>query len=76
MVVSRKLAGSAVRRNLVKRHARAMFQAWCARHASLDGVDVVIRVTADICALSRQAEFSELSSLFSAFAPPRAEAVN
>lgn len=75
-VVSRKLAGSAVRRNLVKRHARAMFQAWCVRHGSTGGVDVVIRVTADIRGLSRNAEFSELSSLFSTLALPGAEARN
>ena len=72
-VVSRKLAGSAVRRNLVKRHARAMFQQWCVRQGTPGCVDVVLRVTADIRGLSRAAEFSELSSLFSTFAPPRAE---
>ena len=72
-VVSRKLAGSAVRRNLVKRHARTMFQTWCLRHGDVGGIDVVIRVTADIRGLSRAAEFSELSTLFSALAPPGAE---
>jgi len=72
-VVSRKLAGSAVRRNLVKRHARAMFQEWCLRQGALGCVDVVLRVTADIRGLSRGAEFSEISSLFRALAPPRAE---
>ena len=49
-----------------------MFQTWCLRHGDVGGIDVVIRVTADIRGLSRAAEFSELSTLFSALAPPGA----
>ena len=75
-VVARKLAGSAVRRNLVKRHARAMFQQWCVAQDGSGCVDVVLRVTADIRSLSRSAEFFEISQLFSAFTPPRAEVEN
>lgn len=68
--MSNKLSGGAVRRNLVKRHARAMFQQWCRERIANDapGFDLVIRVAADIRALSRNAEFDEMRALFSQLA--------
>ena len=64
--MSNKLSGGAVRRNLVKRHARAMFQQWCRERIANDapGLDLVIRVAADIRALPRNAEFDEMRELF------------
>lgn len=62
MVASKKLAGNAIRRNLVKRHAREVFRACCAHVPQ--GPEVVIRVTADIRGLSRAEQFAEISDLF------------
>lgn len=65
MVVSKKLVGNAVRRNLVKRHAREVFRARMAGPAIwAGGVQVVIRVSADIRALPRAAQFAEITDLF------------
>jgi ribonuclease P protein component len=70
LVVSRKLSGSAVRRNLVKRQARALFSDVCklrqGRQAS--GVDVVVRLIADVRSLERGAGFSEMRDLFAGIA--------
>jgi len=75
MVVSKKLAGNAIRRNLVKRHAREAFRASvCGPVPASDdsaqdgpasgGLEVVIRVTADIRALPRAEQFAEIKALF------------
>jgi len=64
-VVSKKLAGNAIRRNLVKRHAREAFRArLAALAASARGLQVVIRVAADIRTLPRAAQFAEINGLF------------
>lgn len=66
-VVSKKLAGGAIRRNLVKRHAREAFRASVAGAGAADGgLQVVIRVAADIRALPRQAQYAEIVALFAA----------
>lgn len=66
MVVSKKLAGNAIRRNLVKRHAREAFRACLSDSGQTGGsaLEVVIRVSADIRALPRNEQFAEISSLF------------
>ena len=67
LVVSRKLAGSSVRRNLVKRHARELFRFQTAGSGvDLRGLDVVLRVVKDLRGLDRQAELLEMRGLFSA----------
>ena len=67
LVVSRKLAGSSVRRNLVKRHARELFRLQRAGvGANSGGLDVVLRVVRDLRGLGRQAEHLEMRGLFSA----------
>ena len=71
VVVSKRLAGNAVRRNLVKRHARAMFHQWrTERHTGcLPGYDVVLRVAADIRRLARDEQSAEMRALFREAAP-------
>jgi ribonuclease P protein component len=66
MVVSKKLAGNAIRRNLVKRHAREAFRACLSDtgQAGAPALEVVIRVAADIRTLPRDEQFAEISSLF------------
>lgn len=67
MVVSKKLAGNAIRRNLVKRHAREAFRACLSQDsgpADASALEVVIRVAADIRKLPRHEQFAEISSLF------------
>ena len=67
LVVSRKLAGSSVRRNLVKRHARELFRFQAAGSGvGSRGLDVVLRVVKDLRGLDRQAELLEMRGLFSA----------
>jgi ribonuclease P protein component len=70
MVVSKKLAGNAIRRNLVKRHAREAFRACVSAQAQAadgfgeGGLEVVIRVSANIRALPRAEQFAEITALF------------
>lgn len=67
LVVSKKLAGSSVRRNLVKRHARELFRDRpAAARGKTGGLDVVLRVVRDLRGLDRQAELLEMRGLFSA----------
>jgi ribonuclease P protein component len=70
LVVSRKLSGSAVRRNLVKRQARALFADACkARQVQeMAGVDVVVRLIANVRALDRGTGFTEMRELFAGIA--------
>lgn len=69
LVVSKKLAGNAVRRNLVKRHARDLFRLWCAGQPAGTGArDLLLRVVADVRRLDRAAQFSEMRTLFGALA--------
>ena len=66
MVVSKKLAGNAIRRNLVKRHAREAFRACLSDtgQAGAPALEVVIRVAADIRTLPRGEQYAEILSLF------------
>jgi ribonuclease P protein component len=67
LVVSKKLAGNAIRRNLVKRHAREAFRHWRAeREASAGARDMLVRVVADVRALDRSEQFAEIRELFGA----------
>jgi ribonuclease P protein component len=58
-VLSKRLARTAVRRNLIKRQGRALFD------ASLQ-LDVVLRLTARVDSLDRGMQFAELRTLFAA----------
>lgn len=63
LVISRKLTGSAVRRNLVKRQARGLFaQEVCV--AGREPIDLVVRATASLAKLDRRALFGQLRALF------------
>jgi ribonuclease P protein component len=75
MVVSKKLAGNAVRRNLVKRQARAAFYARFAgpEKSAMPGLEVVIRVATDIRKLPRPLQFAEISALFAKCGQSRQE---
>ena len=73
LVVSRKLAGSAVRRNLVKRQARAVFREMFAEAATgsmpsvelaVSNVDVVVRLAGKVGGLKRAEQFAEMRRLF------------
>ena len=66
MVVSKKLAGNSVRRNRVKRHAREAFRLCCAdsQDNAAIGIEVVLRVSANIRTLGRAEQFAEISALF------------
>jgi len=64
MVVSKRLARTSVRRNLIKRQARALFAEW-AREAH-DFRDVVLRLTRNPAALARAPQYAELQILFAA----------
>lgn len=71
-VVAKRLTRTAIRRNLIKRQARALF----ALAPSMPPRDVVLRLTANPRALARAAQYAELAGLFAALAgtPPRAQA--
>ena len=66
MVVAKRLTRTAIRRNLIKRQARALFA------ESLRGAaaprDVVLRLTRNSVALKRAPQYAELSELFAALA--------
>ncbi|MBL8379399.1 MAG: ribonuclease P protein component [Burkholderiales bacterium] len=63
LVISRKLAGSAVRRNLVKRQSRGLFvQEACA--AGRAPMDLVVRATASLANLDRRTLFGQLRAAF------------
>jgi ribonuclease P protein component len=64
MVVAKRLARTSVRRNLIKRQARALFADW-ARGAS-EPRDVVLRLTRNPAALARGPQYAELQTLFAA----------
>ena len=64
MVVSKRLARTSVRRNLIKRQARALFAAWSGESAPAR--DVVLRLTRNPQALARAPQYAELQSLFAA----------
>ena len=81
MVVAKRLTRTAVRRNLIKRQARALFALAHAAHTqngasaevlARDPVprDVVLRLTRNPRALARAEQYAELQGLFSALAGP------
>lgn len=61
LVVSKKLARTAVRRNLIKRQTRMLFQGWSRDSSAV--LDVVLRLTAGVSALERGVQFGELAGL-------------
>ena len=73
LVVPKRLARTSVRRNLIKRQGRALFQAWLRAHAAgasgPEGVfspDVVLKLTAPVAGLGRSDQFAQLGELMSA----------
>ena len=71
LVVPKRLARTAVRRNLIKRQARALFQDWVRGHAAngaagLTAPDVVLKLTAGVAGLARTTQFAELGALLRA----------
>ncbi|HEX4327913.1 MAG TPA: ribonuclease P protein component [Burkholderiales bacterium] len=79
MVVAKRLARTAIRRNLIKRQARALFALAVGGSAgqsaqSTSGEaprDVVLRLTRNPTALARAQQYAELQGLFAALAAPR-----
>lgn len=63
LVVSKKHARTSVRRNLVKRQVRALFDAWQREEAGLS-LDVVLRLNANVAQLGRRAQYTELQALW------------
>ena len=71
LVVPKRLARTSVRRNLIKRQARALFQAWARGHAKTGAAesvapDVVLKLTAGVAGLGRTLQFAELGDLMQA----------
>lgn len=64
MVVAKRLTRTAIRRNLVKRQARALFAAACPAAAA--PLDVVLRLTRNPNEMAREAQYAELRGLFAA----------
>jgi ribonuclease P protein component len=62
MVVAKRLTRTAIRRNLIKRQARALF----ALAPQMPPRDVVLRLTANPRALARAEQYAELVGLFAA----------
>ena len=68
LIVSKKFARTSVRRNLIKRQTRSLFHGW-----QLDGaaaIDVVLRLTANVAALERAAQYGEIAGLMRALPRP------
>ena len=68
LVVSKKLARTSVRRNLIKRQSRMLFRAWSG--SSVAVCDVVLKLTANVAKFDRRAQFGEIAGLMQAL--PRA----
>ena len=68
LVLPKKIARTAVRRNLIKRQSRALFRTWSTGSAVV--CDVVLKLTANVAKLDRRAQYGELSGLMQAL--PRA----
>lgn len=68
LVVPKRLARTSVRRNLIKRQTRMLYQDWS--RASSAVLDVVLKLTANVKLLDRKAQFGELAGLLHAL--PRA----
>ncbi len=63
LVVSKKHARTSVRRNLVKRQVRALFDHW-SRHETAVCLDIVLRLNANVAKLDRRAQYVELKALW------------
>ncbi len=71
LVVPKRLARTAVRRNLIKRQARALFQGWTGSRAAAGAADsakpdVVLKLTTSVAGLDRTTQFAELGDLMQA----------
>ncbi len=68
MVVAKRLTRTGVRRNLIKRQARALFADTLGKSAGTDVApcDVVLRLTRNSVALLRAPQYAELAGLFAA----------
>ncbi|MDB5804854.1 MAG: ribonuclease p protein component [Betaproteobacteria bacterium] len=72
MVVAKRLTRTAIRRNLIKRQARALFALAAGTAATTPPLrDVVLRLTRNPNALARAAQYAELRGLFAALDAPR-----
>lgn len=79
MVVAKRLTRTAIRRNLIKRQARALFALAIGGIAGQSGGtaappaprDVVLRLTRNPNALARAQQYAELQGLFAALEAPR-----
>ena len=82
MVVAKRLTRTAIRRNLIKRQARALFALAVGSSAGQSAPgnsgaapqaprDVVLRLTRNPNALARAQQYAELQGLFAALAAPR-----
>ncbi len=75
MVVAKRLTRTAIRRNLIKRQARALFALAVGNSASVETApaprDVVLRLTRNPNALARAQQYAELQGLFAALEAPR-----
>lgn len=66
LVVPKRLARTSVRRNLIKRQVRSLFQAWSRTQDARGGPnmkDVVVKLTAPVAGLDRGAQYAELGQL-------------
>ena len=68
LVVPKRLARTSVRRNLIKRQTRMLYQDWSRQSTAV--LDVVLKLTANVTRLDRAAQFGELAGLLHAL--PRA----
>ena len=70
LAVSKKLARTSVRRNLIKRQTRMLFGQWQRefneRSAAGCAWDVVLKLTANVAALQRAEQFGEIAGLMRA----------
>ena len=68
MVVAKRLTRTGVRRNLIKRQARALFADTLGKSAGREVApcDVVLRLTRNSVALLRAPQYAELAGLFAA----------
>lgn len=64
LVVPKRLARTSVRRNLIKRQTRMLYQDWSRQSAA--ALDVVLKLTANVTQLDRAAQFGELAGLLQA----------
>jgi ribonuclease P protein component len=72
LVVSKKFARTSVRRNLIKRQTRMLFDGWqrgrmvAAGGPAVAAWDVVLKLNANVVALARAAQYGEIAGLMRA----------